>query len=561
MIDKSPLVRYHERYKKIKQELGITPDKDSLLKLIETNPSGLNNFYMAAMGMSTLIVRLGAIIQLCRKLKDDNTKNDALFMKQVIDNLRETLPSDTNWRELWKASMQIGSEWEKPCIQKNGDSLLSRFVTFRNKFAHQIIRIIPADIDQLTKSISIFDEMEQLNTLFKDSSIEEKEGKFYFIQANKILELHPFIQKGKNDDLPYLFQGMYENKKNTKLINTHLGNELEQESQLHLEPLFNPLRQAIRGGAGEVFDHSVRLAYYQNCFFGRERERNLILEWCKTQGEQNILPVYSNAGMGKGALIADVIEKLQKEKIPVLYHFCGAGIQNSLHATLYHFILQGAIYKAFNGISFWDNKNEEIKKKLERLPTKYIEVIHLFQNLLSNYGKVNLVDLEATISKMRASNNLIALMGIYDSNNMIEETKSVCAEILLKDPANKQALEKLKNVQNIKKNKNLVIIIDGLDEAAVANSSLHISDWFYTYNEKEEPENDWRSPLNIRWIFTYRKTDGQKGYQFPFEKEGDKIESLQPLLGLSESSVDAALEEFKVSADFKKEVIRKGAIV
>ena len=26
MIDQSPLVRYHERYKKIKQELGITPD-------------------------------------------------------------------------------------------------------------------------------------------------------------------------------------------------------------------------------------------------------------------------------------------------------------------------------------------------------------------------------------------------------------------------------------------------------------------------------------------------------------------------------------------------------
>ena len=498
MIDKSPLVRYHERYKKIKQELGITPDKDSLLKLIETNPSGLNNFYMAAMGMSTLIVRLGAIIQLCRKLHDGNAENDALFMKQVIDNLRETLPSDTNWRELWEASMQSGSAWEKPCIQpKNGDSLLRRFVTFRNKFAHQSIRIIPADIDQLSKSISIFDEMEQLSALFKDSSIEEKEGKFYFIQAMEILELHPFIQKGENDDLPYLFQGMYENKKNAKLINTHLGNELEQESVLHLEPLFDPLRQAIRGGAGQVFDHSERLAYYRECFVGRERERNLILEWCKTQGEQNILPVYSNAGMGKGALIADVIYELQKEKIPVLFHFCGAGIQNSLHATLYHFILQGKKNQ------WWKTEDEEIIKKLDRLPSKYIDLIHFFQKLISE------------------------------------------------------------NFKNPRSNTsgNMVVLIDGLDEASVANSTLHISDWFYTYNEKEERENDWRSPLNIRWIFTYRKTEGQKGYQFPFEKEGAKIESIQPLLGLSESSVDDALEEFKVSADFKKEVIRKGAIV
>ena len=269
------------------------------------------------------------------------------------------------------------------------------------------------------------------------------------------------------------------------------------------EPEFQPMQQALRGGAGQIFDHSERLAYYRECFVGRERERNAILNWCKTKDEQNILPVYSNAGMGKGALIADVIYELQKEKIPVLYHFCGAGIQNSLHATLYHFILQGSKNKAFDGISFWNDKDEEIKKKLGRLPSKYIDLIHFFQRLLS---------------------------------------------------------EAYKNPKN-NKTENLIIVIDGLDEAAVANSSLHISDWFYSYNEKEEPENDWRSPSNIRWIFTYRKTDGQKGYHFPFEKEGAKIEGLQPLLGLSESAVETALQKFNVSDDFIKEVIRKGAIV
>ena len=498
MKNQSPLVRYHERYINIKKELKINSDADNLLNLIETNSSGLNNYFMAALGMSTLIVRLGAVIQLCRKLRDGNTENDALFMKQVIDNLRETLPSDDSWRKLWTASMKSGSEWAKPCIQlKDKNPLLMRFVTFRNKFVHQSIRIVPHDVSSLVEAIIIFNDMEQLVSLFNDSSLEEKDGKFYFIQANETLELYPFIQKGENDGLPYLFQGMYENKKNAKLINTHLGNESKQESILHLEPLFDPLRQAIRGGAGQVFDHSERLAYYRECFVGRERERNLILEWCKTQDEKNILPVYSNAGMGKGALIADVIYELQKEKIPVLFHFCGAGIQNSLHATLYHFILQGKKNQ------WWKTEDEEIIKKLDRLPSKYIDLIHFFQKLVSE------------------------------------------------------------NFKNPRSNTsgNMVILIDGLDEAAVANSTLHISDWFYTYNEKEEPENDWRSKSHIRWIFTYRKTEGQKGYQFPFEKEGAKIESIQPLLGLSESSVDDALEEFKVSADFKKEVIRKGAIV
>jgi hypothetical protein len=498
MKDQSPLARYHERYIKIKEELKINSNLDNLLNLIETNPAGLNNYFMAAMGMSTLIVRLGAVIQLCRKLHDGNTENDALFMKQVIDNLRETLPSDTNWRELWEASMKSGSEWEKPSIQpKNGDSLLRRFVTFRNKFAHQSIKIIPADINQLSKSISMFDEMVELIILFKDSSIEEREGKYCFIQGNEILQLHPFIQKGENDGLPYLFQGMDKKEQKAKLINTHLGNETSQASALHLEPLFDPLRQAIRGGAGQVFDHSERLAYYRECFVGRERERNLILEWCKTQDEQNILPVYSNAGMGKGALIADVIYELQKEKIPVLFHFCGAGIQNSLHATLYHFILQGKKNQ------WWKTEDEEIIKKLDRLPSKYIDLIHFFQKLVSENFKS---------SRSNTSGNM-------------------------------------------------VILIDGLDEAAVANSTLHILDWFYTYNEKEEAENDWRSPSNIRWIFTYRKTEGQKGYQFPLEKEGAKIEELQPLLGLSESAVDAALSKFIVSEDFKKEVLKKGAIV
>jgi hypothetical protein len=88
----------------------------------------------------------------------------------------------------------------------------------------------------------------------------------------------------------------------------------------------------------------------------------------------------------------------------------------------------------------------------------------------------------------------------------------------------------------------------------VAYSQLKISDWFYTYNEKEEPEEDWRSASNIRWVFTYRCDDDGKEsfYQFPKMKECAQIDMLQPLQGLSPEAVDEAFKDFKVSDDFKK---------
>jgi len=278
-----------------------------------------------------------------------------------------------------------------------------------------------------------------------------------------------------------------------------LGNEIEQNSSAHLEPNFMPLKNSIKGGAGQVFDHGERLAYYQSCFVGRDMERDAIIDFCTTKDEKNILCVKSAAGMGKGALIADTIDKLQEQKVQTLYHFCGAGIQNSLHATLYHFIIQG------NKQQYWDKTEDEIKRKLERLPSKYIDVIHLFQNLLENHLK------------------------ILKNNN----------------------------------SENLVVIIDGLDEAQVAYAQLHISDWFSTYNEKEEPEEDWRSSSHIRWVFTYRcDADGTESfYRFPRMNELHKNELLQPMKGLSEGAVEEAFKDFSVSKEFKEAVIDKARIV
>ena len=91
------LYQYQNRYIQLRDELnGI-----KLQEQIEAHTSKLNNLFMAGLGMGTLYLRMGAVIQMSEKLHDGDANNDALFMKQVVDNLRETLPSDTNWKNLW----------------------------------------------------------------------------------------------------------------------------------------------------------------------------------------------------------------------------------------------------------------------------------------------------------------------------------------------------------------------------------------------------------------------------------------------------------------------------
>ena len=492
----NPIENYYKRYYKLTKEKNVSSETERILQLIEEDPAGLNNYFMAGLGLCTLMLRMGAVIQLCRKFESLDDQGDALFMKQVVDNLREMLPSDTNWKNLWVISAH-DEKWLAPTLQpKGGQSLLERFVTFRNRFVHQQIRIIPEHVNELSKGIILLDEFVELHQLFSDGELVIKEGKYAWKTAHGSTVLYPYMQPGKVADSPYIFQGLYENKTKAHLLNTHFGDEDYQPAEEHLEPNFEPMRNALRGGAGQVFDHNNRIAYYRECFVGRERERDAMLKWACEKDAQNVLTVKSPAGMGKGALIADVIHQLQTDSTQVLYHFCGAGMQNSLHATLYHFIIQGKEY--------WDRSDETIKRKLDRLPSKYVDVIHLFQSLVTEHLK---------IQKNNTSGNL-------------------------------------------------VIIIDGLDEAQVAYSQLKISDWFYTYNEKEEPEEDWRSAANIRWIFTYRcDEDGSESfYRFPSMKECAEIQMLQPLQGLSSEAVDEALKDFKVSADFRDAVINKAEI-
>ena len=450
---------------------------------------------------------MGAVIQMSAKLHDGDTSNDALYMKQVIDNLRETLPSDTNWKNLWYASIHPGSKWETAIpknSKENNNTILDRFVTFRNKFVHQSIRITLTHHTELKKGIDILDSMANLYSLFESGSIELKEEKYFWIQETIELELYPFVQSGQHEGLPYLFQGLYENKSKAKFINTLRGDETNPEINPSLNEQFLPMQDALRGGAGQVFDHSERMQYYLDCFVGREREVQSALDWVKGDSVNNVLPIFSEAGMGKGALTAGIVNGLIEDSIPVMYHYCGSGMANSLHAVLYHFILQGKKMPGMNGAGIWKVEDEALKRKMERLPSRYHDAIHLFQNLLDD---------------------------CYVPSKKYE-------------------------------GKPLVIVIDGLDEAAVANSQLKVSDWFYTYNDKDEPEEDWKSPDFVKWIFTYRSLPGEKkvGFELGGRFYIEKNELLQPMQGLTDEAVREALKPFDVSEEFIQTVMERGVV-
>lgn len=502
----NPFEQYHSRYLKLKNDYSLKLTDSNLLEFIEKEPSQLNNLIMAGMGMSTLFLRMGAVIQMSKKLHDGDSSNDALFLKQVMDNLRETLPSDTSWKNLWYASMLAESEWGKAIPKdSNNNTALDRFVTFRNKFVHQSIRLVPEHLNELKKGLNTIDEIAKLFDLFASSEIVLIDEKYFWKKGSSPpLELDPFVQKGEQEGLPYLFQGMYENKLKAKFINTIYGDETKPEINNSLDDKFLPIQNALKGGAGQIFDHTEREEYYLDCFVGRDREVKSVLDWINSDSKNNIMPIYSQAGMGKGALIAGIIDKLSdpKNPIPVMFHYCGSGMANSLHAILYHFILQGKKMPGMNGAGVWKVMDELVQRKIDRLPSRYFDAIRLFQTLLSD-----------------------------------------CFEASAKY-----------------KDKPIVIIIDGLDEAAVANSQLKISDWFYTYNDKDEIEDNWKSPEYVKWIFTYRSLPDKtkEGFRLDGRFALEKSELVQPLQGLTEDAVRAALKKFEVSEEFIQTVMERG---
>jgi hypothetical protein len=497
------LKKYLNRYNEQLENLGIKDlSTDRILALFSKNKAGLNNLFMAGMGACTLMLRLGAVYHLVKKLDKGDIQDDALLIKQIIDNLRENLPSDTNWKVIWEICVALDdNKWQEPINKTKGEqqNILEKFITFRNKYVHSYIALEEKHIKEISKGLVAINEMcEKHSILFSGFNLSVKEGKYYLQYNNKEYCLHPFIQKGAQDS-PYIFQGLYNNKEVPELIGIEYGDTVKQDTNKAYEEVFEPLSRTLKSGAGQVFDHSNKINYYKECFVGRDRENDAIISWAKQTDENNVLTVFSDAGMGKGALMANVIDKLRSKEnqIPVLYHFCGSGVQNSLHATLYHLIIQGQKYPP-NGISLWKSNDEKIQRKLNRLPSRYHDVIHLFQDLLD---------------------------GCFNPPKSLSQG-------------------------------NLVVLIDGLDEAAVAYANYHISDWFNKYDDKGEVESSWESAKNIRWIFTYRKGF----YRFPGNLKQTQIDLLQPLQGLTPEAAREALKEFNPSEEFLDEVIKRGSV-
>ena len=494
----NPLSTYVDRFNVQYLKLGLKEiPLEELAQLISKEKAAVNNLFMAGLGASTLILRLGAVVQLSKKLEMGTPADDALLMKQIIENLRENLPSDTSWKVIWSITSPEDSSWRDCITSKKGQqSLMEQFITFRNKYVHGYISLKEEDAKKINAGIDILHEIvNQTSKLFEGAEIREMDDQFYYAQDGIETPLHPFLQKGSKDGLPYIFQGLYNNKATAELISTYHGDLEKQDGSVHYEAVFEPMSKALKGGAGQVFDHSNRIAYYSECFVGRDKENEAILEWTIGTNDKNILPVYSAAGMGKGALMANVVQELSKPEynIPVLFHFCSSGIQNNLHATLYHLIIQG------KKLQLWKTEDEDILRKLERLPSKYTDLIELFHSLLDEC--------------------------------FVPSRKNTTG--------------------------NLVVLLDGLDDAAVAFPQLHISDWFNNYDENGEVTGLWKSALNIRWLFTYR----EGFYRFPESPNNAQVDIVQPMVGLSADAAKEALAEFNPSEDFLNEVIVRGEVI
>ena len=626
---------YYKRYEDLKSDLkskynleinGNISNETNLKAVLSKDYQSINNLVMAGLGLGTLYLRMSAVLMISIKTSKPQTEQDVSFLKVIAEKLIHKLPADGDWLEIWKKYLEKEkkNDWNKILEKSNLKNIHELFVSFRNNIVHQTL-VIKSDLndtefEEIKKGLEILDAMTLFREIFQFSSIEEENDEVYFYDINRIKQqVSPFVQINKGqqkesitENLPYLFQGNY--YKGVKFISAK-GGETEGEKDKKIEENFDKIKKGIVGFNGDkVFDFKEKIENYNEWCIGRDEEVKAILAWVNSaESNKNVLPIYAPAGMGKGALVAEVIKQL-KNKEKVLYHFCGAGAANNLQAILYHFILQGKNYWNKNALS------EKFKNRLERLPSQYTDVIELFQALITNSKteskiiEINISDLKKSIKEAEKNSKkvkpliskykelveyLIVKAGETDNqliselidllNNSINILKQnneyqesfykrlfELHSAFVKNKINSDLLSHIEEkhrpeLSDLNKNiPNIVIIIDGLDEAFVSDQSKRISDWFYTYDDKGNRLEKWISPDHIKWIFTYRHSDENEklGYQFEaYEFNTFELKAVQPLEGLTIEDVKNALkEEFKdfkpqLSEEFIQEIINKGAVL
>jgi hypothetical protein len=605
---------FYKRYEKLKKDLeeivGDLSYEENLKNAIVNQHQLLNNLFMAGLGMGTLYLRMGAVLMIAEKTNKSADESDVSFLKIFAEKIIHKLPADGDWLEIWKNFLEKDKQckWNEIISKSAQPDIHDAFVSLRNDIAHQKIVISPtSELSEIQKALKTLDAMTSFRTQFEQSIISTENNDVYFqYDSNKAkLKISPFVQINKSNEpeevgiLPYLFQGRY--YKGAKFINTE-GAETEEEKDDSLDETFNSIKNEIaRYNGDKAFDFNDKIKSYNEWCIGREDEVNSILGWINNSDtDKNVLPIFAPAGLGKGALVAEVIKNLHEKKTKHLFHFCGSGAANNLQAILYHLIIQGNDKKYWNT----DLLSTKFQNRLAKLPSQYTDVIELFQTLMvlenetseneiSNAlknpnpdGRFNAIYyVLKKIIKKNDKNQLDELLnqyyitakGLIDSRGHNLQTDyynyifdihfsltkfGLKSDLLELVPSENRELSK-KFIQP------LVIIIDGLDEAAVADHSKRISDWFYTYNEKGERAEKWIVPEHIKWIFTFRQTskDSKEGFQFEYpEFNALEMDDLQPLKGLTEEAVKKGIaESFKIhepslTKDFIDTIIKKGVV-
>ena len=604
---------FHNRYKDLKGDLakivGDLSNDENLKNAISSHHQLLNNLFMAGLGMGTLYLRMGAVLMIAEKTNKSADESDISFLKVMAEKLIHKLPTDGDWLEIWKNFLETEKKckWNEIIAKSAKTNIHNAFVSLRNDIAHQKLVINPSSESSKVKvALKVLDAMTSFRTQFEQSIISTENNEVYFQYSSneEKLKISPYVQINKDKTkeeigiLPYLFQGRY--YAGAKFINTE-GAETKAQKDEAVDDTFKKIKSDIsRFNGDKAFDFDEKIKNYNEWCIGRENEINAIKEWINKETDKNVLPIFAPAGLGKGALVANVIKNLQESKIEHLFHFCGSGAANNLQAILYHLIIQGNEKKYWNT----DLLSTKFQNRLAKLPSQYTDVIELFQTLMvlenetseneiSNAlknpnpdGRFNAIYyVLKKIIKKNDKNQLDELLnqyyitakGLIDSRGHNLQTDyynyifdihfsltkfGLKSDLLELVPSENRELSK-KFIQP------LVIIIDGLDEAAVSDHSKRISDWFYTYNEKGERAEKWIVPEHIKWIFTFRQTskDSKEGFQFEYpEFNAEEMDDLQPLKGLTEEAVKKGIAEtFKIhepslTKDFIDTIIKKGAV-
>jgi hypothetical protein len=606
----NPFEHYHGRYKQLRGNYPAVLNKTEIAKSLESESecARLNNLFMAGLGMGTLFLRMGAVVQICEKiqkinLKDELTQEDIAYKKSILDNIADQLPTDGNWQNLYILSAETNSRWYKTADNKEIKGLIDKFVTLRNDIVHEKIVMTAAHAEKLEEGVKYLDAMTQMYALFEDATIQDDgSGLVYRHQGGDPIWLHPMVKKNQQGIpeaigvLPYIFQGIY--REGAKFIGTVYGDETHPANDPELDELFGRFRAEIAAfGGGKMFVHSARQNTYMDCFVGREKEIEEIVSWVQDgNAAQNVLPIFSTAGMGKGALVAGVIKALEKKEVHVLFHFCSSGTSNNLHSILHHFFYQGQnVWKETLNIK--PDLADPNKKNQPRLPGDYIDTIRYFHRLLKpDLGELEIEaaqDPDLHINSQFFNLAKIALELAYQKktdllrSSVIDKLKNYMTDPGLQknDAAFSYLLELYTDLSAFgaqaeaeqvlamipqgqrkvvkKSKKNIVFIIDGLDEAALTNPDKKVSDLFYTYDKEGKRQERWEMPANVKWIFTYRQVPGKARIGYRFEEHEFKTVAMpcvQPLQGLNEKAVRDAFEGLDVSDEFVMALLKKGAV-